>query len=482
MTCDGCSIKFTVFKRRRQCSICQRYYCSCCLPFGQNSSSKGVTSMFTRFTDKKIKCSKCEVLTARPLCRSQLRELRVKDLQLYLTSQKVSTRGCVEKDDLVNLLMRHAGHSSTNTQRTDFPYGHSGQADTQSRVQSSMVQDQRNHHFQEQGTSTAACLSAQCSPSTSETLPDNGYLDSAVTSEERTNTGSAASASVSCSDSGPQSEHQAPPAANMFISHEDNSSISSSSSSSSAQSSSGCFGEQSVANIDIVELTDGAGDISNLDAGPEPVITIVDDESPERTFSEESHVTVSEVLADIGIATDAPPASSCVEDGLTVLEIEVLETDETADVVVEGQDEYHDPAADVPLDETSDSATEEHVITQACTGITLASIRSLEDLEKLTVKQLKELLSLNRVDYRGCCEKPELMERVTRLWQESSQTRKGLDTMSMDELCKICMDAPVECVMLECGHMATCTACGKQLSECPICRQFVVRIVRTFRA
>jgi hypothetical protein len=58
----------------------------------------------------------------------------------------------------------------------------------------------------------------------------------------------------------------------------------------------------------------------------------------------------------------------------------------------------------------------------------------------------------------------------------------GLDTMSLDELCKICMDAPVECVMLECGHMATCTACGKQLSECPICRQFVVRVVRTFKA
>lgn len=58
----------------------------------------------------------------------------------------------------------------------------------------------------------------------------------------------------------------------------------------------------------------------------------------------------------------------------------------------------------------------------------------------------------------------------------------GLDTTSMDDLCKICMDAPVECVMLECGHMATCVTCGKQLSECPICRQFVVRVVRTFKA
>jgi len=58
----------------------------------------------------------------------------------------------------------------------------------------------------------------------------------------------------------------------------------------------------------------------------------------------------------------------------------------------------------------------------------------------------------------------------------------GLDTMNMDQLCKICMDAPVECVILECGHLATCMACGKQLSECPICRRFVVRVVRIFRA
>jgi hypothetical protein len=29
--------------------------------------------------------------------------------------------------------------------------------------------------------------------------------------------------------------------------------------------------------------------------------------------------------------------------------------------------------------------------------------------------------------------------------------------------------------MLECGHMCTCTNCGKQMAECPICRQYVVR-------
>lgn len=43
-----------------------------------------------------------------------------------------------------------------------------------------------------------------------------------------------------------------------------------------------------------------------------------------------------------------------------------------------------------------------------------SSFRS--DLEDLSVKQLKEILMLNRVDYKGCCEKNELIDRVYRLW------------------------------------------------------------------
>ena len=58
----------------------------------------------------------------------------------------------------------------------------------------------------------------------------------------------------------------------------------------------------------------------------------------------------------------------------------------------------------------------------------------------------------------------------------------GKDCIRDEELCKICMDHPVDCVMLECGHMCTCTRCGKQMAECPICRQYVVRVVRTFKA
>ncbi|GFG32107.1 hypothetical protein Cfor_06877 [Coptotermes formosanus] len=457
MTCQGCSVKFTVFKRRRQCSVCQRYYCTHCLPLGESGSP---ASVLARFTDKKLKCSKCEVLSARPLCRSQLQQLRVKDLQLYLTSQKVSTRGCVEKEDLVNLLMRHAGNSPNSNPRSDFSGHPGGQADTQIRDLSSMMEDQSEQCLQEQSGFTATHLPAQCCLSTAETLHNNDYLGSTGMTES-SNTGSSDIASASCSSSGPQFQCESQSERDVFVS-QDIFNISTSSSSSSTQSSNGWCVDKSVADIDIVEMTDWVGEVSNLDTGPDPLITITEDESPNCTFN---GFTVS------------------------VTEVEVMETDDTAAVTVEieeaddDHDHDHNITAGVPFDETADIATEEHVVTvQACTGITLASISSLEDVEKLTVKQLKELLSLNRVDYRGCCEKPELMERVIRLWQEDSQTRQGLDNMNMDQLCKICMDAPVECVILECGHLATCMACGKQLSECPICRQFVVRIVRIFRA
>lgn len=51
-----------------------------------------------------------------------------------------------------------------------------------------------------------------------------------------------------------------------------------------------------------------------------------------------------------------------------------------------------------------------------------------------------------------------------------------------DNLCRICMDSVIDCVLLECGHMVTCTKCGKRMSECPICRQYVVRAVHVFKS
>lgn len=130
--------------------------------------------------------------------------------------------------------------------------------------------------------------------------------------------------------------------------------------------------------------------------------------------------------------------------------------------------------------------------------IKLEDVKSEEHIEQLSIKCLKRLLLNNFVDYKGCCERWELQERVKRLWkddqankQKADQQRKvsddpslatNLSSNSEDDLCKICMDAAIDCVLLECGHMVTCTQCGKRLSECPICRQYVVRAVHIFKA
>ncbi|XP_033902184.3 E3 ubiquitin-protein ligase RNF34-like isoform X1 [Acipenser ruthenus] len=141
----------------------------------------------------------------------------------------------------------------------------------------------------------------------------------------------------------------------------------------------------------------------------------------------------------------------------------------------------------------------------------LSDISTMEDIEGLNVRQLKEILARNFVNYSGCCEKWELVERVNRLYRETEENRKSLENVdnsktavvtshpqpicsggngddekmhlsSDDNLCRICMDAVIDCVLLECGHMVTCTKCGKRMSECPICRQYVVRAVHVFKS
>ena len=48
----------------------------------------------------------------------------------------------------------------------------------------------------------------------------------------------------------------------------------------------------------------------------------------------------------------------------------------------------------------------------------LSQVNQQSDINDLTVKQLKEILAANFVNYKGCCEKWELIDRVTRLWKE----------------------------------------------------------------
>ncbi|CAO3567414.1 unnamed protein product [Mortierella alpina] len=155
------------------------------------------------------------------------------------------------------------------------------------------------------------------------------------------------------------------------------------------------------------------------------------------------------------------------------------------------------------------------------------------DLSTLSIKVIKALLDTNCVSYIGVIEKVDLVSRLqnlidnTKTEQErvrreeekeskaqqsqtssfassttapppeassassSSSSEKqggasGTGTNEDDNLCKICFEASLNCVMLNCNHMSTCMECGKSIMEgtrkCPICREYVVKLLHVFRA
>ncbi|XP_038615303.1 E3 ubiquitin-protein ligase rififylin [Tachyglossus aculeatus] len=157
--------------------------------------------------------------------------------------------------------------------------------------------------------------------------------------------------------------------------------------------------------------------------------------------------------------------------------------DETERPAAAEEDEPREAGAEPEVDASSADSDEAPA---AGRRASLSDLGREEDVEALSVRQLKEILARNFVNYKGCCEKRELMERVTRLFQDRHRELQHLGRVAAlgleENLCKICMDSPIDCVLLECGHMVTCTKCGKRMSECPICRQYVIRAVHVFRS
>ena len=119
----------------------------------------------------------------------------------------------------------------------------------------------------------------------------------------------------------------------------------------------------------------------------------------------------------------------------------------------------------------------------------ISDVQDPQDINQLSAKQLKTILTKNCIDFRGVFEKEVLREKVLQLWidcnQRGNSNRTGSgecpDDIDDSQACKICMEHEINCVFLECGHMLTCVPCGRKLAECPICRQNIIRCVRTFK-
>ena len=149
---------------------------------------------------------------------------------------------------------------------------------------------------------------------------------------------------------------------------------------------------------------------------------------------------------------------------------------------------------------TASSTTQENAGSNIKRRASISELTQEEDINILTVRQMKEILASNFVDFKGVCERNELIERVKTLFKSHVQNKLLTEEINQqsvnkdeatngegkktteDDLCKICMDAIVDCVLLDCGHMVSCTKCGKRLAECPICRKNIIKVVRVFKS
>jgi len=110
------------------------------------------------------------------------------------------------------------------------------------------------------------------------------------------------------------------------------------------------------------------------------------------------------------------------------------------------------------------------------------SKNSYSNLEELNVGSLKLILHNNGVDYTDCIEKLDLIQKITKHCPHvlNVKSKSELFNIPEQEQCIICYDRRIDAVLLECGHLAVCVTCTKNLRECPICRRLVSRVVQIF--
>ncbi|CAL8321641.1 unnamed protein product [Lota lota] len=249
--------------------------------------------------------------------------------------------------------------------------------------------------------------------------------------------------------------------------------------------------------VDLVLCHQGAGETPRpLEEEEEEEVVVADDEEVREEMEEEEELEEVEEVEEEGEAGEVdmdslpslPPSvhASSPQSAVPSVSGSPGRLSPSSSYVMASQGPGNTPTVSLLNLEDTEHIMEVSPATQRRIRASLSDLDTEEAIEKLTVRQLKEILARNFVNYSGCCEKWELLERVHRLYRENLQNRKSngvRSPLASDEnLCRICMDAVIDCVLLECGHMVTCTKCGKRMSECPICRQYVVRAVHVFKS
>ena len=112
-----------------------------------------------------------------------------------------------------------------------------------------------------------------------------------------------------------------------------------------------------------------------------------------------------------------------------------------------------------------------------CLGIASmnASAPAIESNIDISHEMSSQIPSASNNNLRESSSASRATQNEIRLRPEELEVRDS-------DLCSICMSNPIDCLILECGHMATCLTCANSLSKCPICRKQIIRLVKAFKS
>jgi len=140
------------------------------------------------------------------------------------------------------------------------------------------------------------------------------------------------------------------------------------------------------------------------------------------------------------------------------------------------------PAAQVLLNMGYDQSKVEQVldllekegVMEPTTDDIVDALFTLEDkFTEMESQKLQEKRRESTSSSQGGSETAPVSDEVLKL-REENQKLKDSNT------CKVCLDTPVETLLLPCRHLVTCSECANKVSVCPMCRVKIIGTVRTY--
>uniref|UniRef100_A0A0B7AXL4 RING-type domain-containing protein n=2 Tax=Arion vulgaris TaxID=1028688 RepID=A0A0B7AXL4_9EUPU len=464
MSCDRCSVNFSLFKRKKCCQECHRYFCSNCLPKPQSNSTFG------------RQCSKCRLLVSGHFSRDDLQTWKINDMRCFLNVRNISTKDCREKHDLIELVLarfctRHrqslqdrSEHETLVQQMTAHvrgvsfasPSSSTGNSEGNSPVQQRNTQAGPSPQVQFQ-TSVATTTESRAEVTTADTdnqlFPTLGSISSQAGN-------SAAGSSTATVTNGAANQEQEIPRELQF----------------------------EINNDTLRELLESMERIQTIitehdereQSGPieQPIRrTQLDDIAEISNIDDLSIRQLKELLVNNFV-----DYKGCCEKAELVEKTKRLWRDyqenKTRAHIIQKQDE-----AVYKINQHTKNSSKDTVVLppevlekESATLSTVLTAEAAKDEEKHPDMVLTDIPSEETAATRIATVEPVVgLPEVVSSSGEFNSPRS-------DSLCHICMDSLVDCILLECGHMVTCTQCGKRLADCPICRQYIARVVRVFRS